>query len=75
MIAFVIFTAMLLSSVFSLAIYTAVGLSILYLLRLASLLALEHTPKLRKHLKLVWYATFFIAIYIYNVFILGGVLP
>ncbi len=72
-IGFLTFSAIILlsrdlSTYFGLAIYTAAGLMFLYLFRLSILTALEHAGHGR-FLKPVWFASFFIVIYVYNVFL------
>ncbi|MBI4044357.1 MAG: hypothetical protein HY392_01485 [Candidatus Diapherotrites archaeon] len=59
-----------LSPYYGLAIYTAIGLMILYLFRLSILSFLEHTGR-SHYLKLAWILSFFIVLYFYNV-ILGA---
>ncbi|GEM_PF-3252092 len=53
---------------FNLAIYTAVGLFIIYIFRLSVLSFLVHSG--RSHfIKLAWFMTFWITLYVYNAFI------
>lgn len=59
-----------LSPYYGLAIYTAMGLMILYLFRLAILSFLEHSGR-SHYLKLAWFLSFFVVLYFYNV-ILGA---
>lgn len=55
-----------LSSYYGLAIYTAVGLMLLYLFRLSILSFLEHSGR-SHYLKLAWILSFWIVLYFYNV--------
>lgn len=70
-VAIILFSADL-APYYGLAIYTASGLMLLYLLRLAVLSFTEHNARLKKYFKLAWFLTFWVVIYVYNVFILGG---
>ncbi len=55
---------------YNLSIYTAIGLLLLYWFRLSILLILQHTKKLSKYYKLAWFLSWFVVLYIYNVFFL-----
>lgn len=54
---------------FDLLVYTSIGLMLLYISRMAILLALEHTPGWSKHIPLAWILSFLVVIFIYNGFI------
>ena len=54
---------------FDLLIYTGIGLMLLYISRMAILLALDNTPGWSRYIPLAWVLSFFVAIFIYNVFI------
>ena len=55
--------------IFQLLIYTAVGLALLYLARLAILLALEKTQGGSKYIPLGWIISWFAVLFLYNAFL------
>ena len=54
---------------FDLLVYTGVGLMLLYISRMAILLALEHTKGGSKYIPLAWVLSFLVVIFIYNIFL------
>lgn len=55
--------------IFQLLIYTGGGLALLYLARLAILLALEKTPEGSKYIPLGWIISWFAVLFLYNAFL------
>ncbi len=55
---------------YNLSIYTAVGLLLLYLFRLSIFIVLQHSKGGHKYFKLAWFLSWFVILYVYNVFFL-----
>ena len=55
---------------YNLSIYTAFGLLLLYLLRLSVLTMMQYTKGLSKYFKLAWFLSWFVVLYIYNIFLI-----
>ena len=69
MAALLIMISVEFTNFFDLLVYTSVGLMLLYLSRMAILLALENTPGWSKHITLAWLLSFIVVIFVYNLFI------
>ena len=65
----VIFISIDLDPFFNLAIYTAMGLIVLFLLRLTLIITTENTPKLSGFLKLAWFLSWYVTLYVYNIYL------
>ena len=73
-VGLVMISALIMASVdftnyFDLLVYTGIGLMLLYISRMAILLALENTPGGSKHIPLAWVLSFFVVLFIYNAFL------
>jgi len=54
---------------FNLLIYVGIGLMLMYITRMAILLALENTQGGSRYIPLAWVLSFFFVLFIYNIFL------